>query len=326
MLTSMLDTLLDRTIVGGYSSIGYTVRSRSWSDDALPSMSGKTVLVTGATSGLGLAACEGFARLGADVILGARDPERGERARARVAEHADGGETRLELCDLAQLSSVRELAERMNATAGRLDVLVHNAGVMPDERTVTDDGIELTFAVDVVAPFLLTQLLVPKLADATGTGGPSRVVTVSSGGMYAQKLASDDLQYTQGDFNGTTAYARAKRAEVVLNELWAERLRGQGVVCHSMHPGWADTPGVSSSLPGFYKLTKRLLRTPAQGVDTVVWLGAADEPAHSTGGFWHDRRRRPTSLVPWTRESAADREALWRECERLAGSAVPSRS
>jgi dehydrogenase/reductase SDR family protein 12 len=296
VLTSLLDTLLDRTIVGGYSSIGYAVRSRTWTDDPLPSMAGRTVLVTGATSGLGLAAAKGFARLGADVWLVARDPERGERSRAQVAEHADGGEARLELCDLAQLSSVRALAERVTATADRVDVLVHNAGVLPAERTVTEDGIELTFAVDVVAPFLLTRLLTPRLATAESM--PTRIVTVSSGGMYAQKLAADDLQYERGDFSSTTAYGRAKRAEVVLNEMWADRLRDQGVVCHAMHPGWADTPGVSSSLPGFYRVTKPLLRTPEQGADTIVWLGAADEPAHSTGEFWHDRRRRPTSLVP----------------------------
>ncbi|MGI8714417.1 MAG: SDR family NAD(P)-dependent oxidoreductase [Solirubrobacteraceae bacterium] len=316
MLGSLLDTALDRTIVPGYSRIGYALRSRSWPDGELPTMAGQTVLVTGATSGLGLAACEGFARLGADVCLVARDPERGEQARARVAEHSDGAAVRLELCDLAQLSSVRELARRLSAGLDRLDVLVHNAGVLPAHRTLTDDRIELTFAVDVVSPFLLTQLLTPLLAARA----PSRIVTVASGGMYAQRLKSDDLQYERGDFNGTTAYARAKRAEVVLSAMWADRLRDQGVVCHAMHPGWADTPGVSSSLPGFYKLTKPLLRTPEQGADTIVWLGAAAEPARSTGGFWHDRRRRPTSLVPWTQETAADRDALWRECERLTAS------
>ena len=90
-----------------------------------------------------------------------------------------------------------------------------------------------------------------------------------------------------------------------------------GVVVHAMHPGWADTPGVRSSLPTFYRLTRPLLRTPEQGADTIVWLAAAAEPGCSTGGFWHDRRRRPTHRLPWTRESAADREALWTACERL---------
>jgi dehydrogenase/reductase SDR family protein 12 len=320
MITSLLDTALDRTVLAGYTNVGYALRKRWWADDALRSMSGSSVLVTGATSGLGLAAAEGFARLGADVWLVARDEQRGERARARIAEHCDGGEARLELCDLAKLDSVRDLARRVIEHTGRLDVLVHNAGVMPPERTVTDDGIELTFAVNVVAPFLLNRLL----TDTLAAGAPARIITVSSGGMYAQRLRADDLQNARGEFSGTTAYARSKRAEVILTELWAQRLADRGIVVHAMHPGWADTPGISESLPRFYRATRPLLRTPEQGADTIVWLGAADEPARSTGGFWHDRRRRPTSLVPWTRETAADREALWHECERLTADTVQS--
>ncbi len=313
MIISMLDTALDRTVLAGYTNVGYALRSRTWDDDTLRSMSGKSVLVTGATSGLGLAAAEGFARLGADVTLVARNAERGERARAQVAEHCDGGAARLELCDLAKLTSVRDLARRLDARGDRLDVLVHNAGVLPPERTLTEDGIELTFAVNVVAPFLLTRLLTEKLAASA----PSRIITVSSGGMYTQRLHADDLQNAHGEFNGTTAYARTKRAQVLLTEEWARRLADRGIVAHAMHPGWADTPGISASLPRFHRVARPLLRSPAQGADTIVWLGAADEAATSSGGFWHDRRRRPTSLLPWTRATAADRSALWRECERL---------
>src|SRR6202044_2937733 len=127
----------------------------------------------------------------------------------------------------------------------------HNAGVLPAKRTLTDDGIEMTFAVNVAAPFLLTGLLVPLLK---GGAPPARIITVSSGGMYAQRLHADDLQNADGNFSGTTAYARTKRAEVVLNEMWAQRLAPSGIVCHAMHPGWADTPGISESLPGFHKV------------------------------------------------------------------------
>ena len=119
-------------------------------------------------------------------------------------------------------------------------------------------------------------------------------------------------------------YARTKRAQVILTELWAERLAGTGVVVHAMHPGWPDTPGVASSLPRFHRLTGPLLRSPEQGADTIVWLGAAVEPGGSSGGFWHDRRQRPTHRVPWTRETPEDRERLWHECERLTSwHAVP---
>ena len=148
---------------------------------------------------------------------------------------------------------------------------------------------------------------------------PARVINVSSGGMYTQKLAADDLQFERGTFDGTTAYARTKRAQVVLTELWAQRLQSAGVMVHSMHPGWADTPGLRASLPRFYRATQFLLRTPEQGADTIVWLGAAPEPAQRSGGFWHDRRERTTHMVPRTTESDADRNELWEQCMWLSG-------
>jgi dehydrogenase/reductase SDR family protein 12 len=135
--------------------------------------------------------------------------------------------------------------------------------------------------------------------------------------MYTAKLDADDLQSASGDFDGVQAYAQTKRAEVILTELWAERLRERGIVVHSMHPGWVDTPGVQESLPTFNKVMGPLLRDAAQGADTIVWLGASDKALLSTGEFWHDRRRRPTHRVPWTKESGEDRRRLWETCEQL---------
>jgi dehydrogenase/reductase SDR family protein 12 len=133
----------------------------------------------------------------------------------------------------------------------------------------------------------------------------------------------EDLQSTAEEFDGPTVYARTKRAQVILTELWARRLAGTGVVVHAI-PGWADTPGVASSLPRFHRIVGTLLRSAEEGADTIVWLGAAAEPGESSGNFWHDRRRRPTHRVPWTRETPEDRERLWRECERITGwPAVP---
>lgn len=313
MTISLIDTILDRTVAPGYTNAGYKLRSRFWED--LPRMDGKVALVTGATSGLGLAAAEGFARLGAGVRLLARDEGRGERARAQVAAATPGADVQVELCDLSDLAAVRDFAARFSAKEQRLDVLVNNAGVLPAERTPSVDGIELAFATNVLGPFLLTNLLVPLLRESA----PSRIISVSSGGMYTAKIDVGDLQTAHGKFDGPDVYARTKRAQVILTEIWADRLRGTGVVAHSMHPGWADTPGVQSSLPTFYKLMRPFLRSPDEGADTIVWLGAAAEPAQSSGGFWHDRRERPTHRVPWTRESEQDRERLWQECARLSG-------
>ena len=197
----------------------------------------------------------------------------------------------------------------------RLDVLVNNAGALLGERTLSVDGIELTFATNVLGPFLLTNLLTPLLKKSA----PARIVNVSSGGMYTQRIHVEDLQSAHGEFDGATAYARTKRAQVILTEQWAERLKGSGRGGSRDASRLGGHPGPQSSLPRFYGATRRLLRTPQEGADTIVWLGAAPEPARCSGGFWHDRRERPTHRVPWTRESAADRDRLWAECERLSG-------
>ena len=315
MITPLLDTILDRTVVPGYTTAGYRIRKRGWKAGDLEPMDGRTVLVTGATSGLGLAAAEGFARLGARVRLLARNEERGEKARAEIVGATGNDDVAVCLCDMSDLGDVRAFAERFTADEPRLDVLVNNAGVMPPERTLSADGNELALATNVLGPFLLTNLLLPLMKESA----PARIVNVSSGGMYTQRLNVDDLQTEHEEYDGTKVYARTKRAEVILTELWAKRLAGTGVVAHAMHPGWADTPGIASSLPKFHRIVGPLLRSAEEGADTIVWLGAAVAPGQSSGDFWHDRRRRPTHRVPWTKETPEDRERLWSECERLTG-------
>ncbi len=320
-IATAVDTLLDRTVLLGYAAPGLALRERApnW-DERLPSLAGRTVAVTGATSGIGEAAARRFAALGATVLLLVRNREKGAAARERiVAERVRHGgaipDVRLVTCDVADLGSVRACAAALTARDQPLHVLVHNAGAMPPDRRTSPDGIELSFATNVVGPFLLTALL----ADRLSASGPARVITVSSGGMYAQRLDVEDPETAAQRYRPAAAYARAKRAQVVLNELWAERLHGRGVACHAMHPGWVDTPGVRESLPGFHRIAGRWLRTPDQGADTVVWLAAAAEPADRDGLFWHDRRARPTHRGPWTRESAEDRARLWTLVRARAG-------
>lgn len=320
-IAAAADTVLDRTVLAGYTAPGLALRRRApgWTDE-LPSMAGRTVAITGPTSGIGQAAAARFATLGATVLLLVRNREKGAITRERIV--ADrvrrGGEIpdiRLVTCDVADLGSVRDCAAQLRKHGGPLHVLVHNAGAMPPERESSPDGIELSWATNVVGPFLLTALVEELLVRSA----PARVITVSSGGMFTQRLDVDDPEAEHRAYRPASAYARAKRAQVVLNELWAERLRGLGVVCHAMHPGWVDTPGVQDSLPGFHRVTGKLLRSPDEGADTVVWLGAAHAPAGRTGLFWHDRRPRPTHRVPWTRESAEDRRRLWELVRERAG-------
>ena len=299
-----LDRALDLTVVPGYSRLGYSVRSRSW--EALPRMDGRVVVVTGATSGIGLAGATAFAGLGASVHLLARNAERGERARQ------ESGAARTWDCDVSSLRSVREFARRFTDEQAELHVLVNNAGLLAQERSLSVDGYELAFATNVLGPFLLTGLLAPALEQAV----PSTIVNVSSGGMYTARLCTDDLQTERHRYDGAAVYSRHKRAQVVLSELWAERLNPSGVAVHSMHPGWVDTPGLGHSLPRFHKLMKPLLRSPGEGADTIVWLAATGRPG---GGFWHDREERPTHILKRTRESGDERARLWAECVRLTG-------
>jgi len=166
----------------------------------------------------------------------------------------------------------------------------------------------------VVGPFLLTRLLRESLEKSSD----GRVIWVSSGGMYSRRLNLEDPNWKGRDYDGVLAYAETKRAQVILAELWAEELRGGPVVVNAMHPGWADTPAVQDSLPRFHKVTRHILRTPAEGADTVVWLAASEQGRRSTGRFFFDRRERRTHLIPITRESQKDRRALWALCENLS--------
>ncbi len=316
---AVIDVAMDRGIVLGYTRVGYHVRSLGWGDEPAPgSLTGRVALVTGANSGLGKATAAGLARLGASVRLLVRDRSRGQAAAAEIAAAVPGADLALEVCDVGDLERIRDFAADFADRVPVLDLLVHNAGVYPERRTTTRQGNELAFATHVLGPFALTAALLPSLRAS----GDARIVWVSSGGMYAQRLSADDLQYERGDYRGGVAYARTKRMQVVLAEQWAERLAPDGISVHSVHPGWADTPGVAGSLPLFRLLTRPLLRSPEQGADTVVWLCAAEEPGHVTGAFWHDRRTRPTHYLPLTRESARDREGLWAACERLTGSSA----
>lgn len=320
-LTTGLDWLLDRSVVPGYTRIGYLLRRNWWPDDPAPgSLAGKVVAITGANSGLGKAATLGAARLGAEVRMLCRSLERGNAARDEVAAQLSGADLHVDRCDISDLGALPDVAASLMERAPRLHALVHNAGVLPPERRVTADGHELTLATHVLGPHLLTDALRPALA----ADGDGRVVFVASGGMYTQPLRLDDPEYARGDYSGTIAYARTKRMQVALAERWADRLRGEGISVHSMHPGWADTPGVKDSLPGFHRLAGPLLRSDAEGADTIVWLLAAPEAGRTSGLFWHDRRPRPTAYVvrPGTRPDPEQVDALWEFCVQATG--VPS--
>jgi NAD(P)-dependent dehydrogenase (short-subunit alcohol dehydrogenase family) len=299
-----LDTLLDRTVAPGYTRLGPALRRRlpTWPADPAPdALRGRIAAVTGATSGLGLATAEGLARLGAQVRLVVRDATKGEEVRRTLAARVPGADLVVDRCDVGDLDDVRRFVAGLDLP--HLDVLVHNAGAMPPQRTESKQGHELTMALHVLGPVLMTELLRPRLTDG-------RVVLVTSGGMYGQRLRDDDPEYLADDYSPTTAYARSKRAQVELLPVLQDRWRTDGISVTATHPGWADTPGIADSLPGFHRLVRPLLRDAAGGADTTVWVAAA-QPVPEGGRLWHDRRPRPTHLLRRTRTGDAERARLW---------------
>jgi NAD(P)-dependent dehydrogenase (short-subunit alcohol dehydrogenase family) len=315
-----VDGVLDALVVPGFSRVGYAVRSRSSKWTPLPrySMSGKTVVLTGHTSGIGRATAVALREMGAELFLVGRDEQRSNAAAEEIRRHGSADVPLfVGVADMGELDQVRAVAHRILEQCGRIDGLVHNAGALLKTRARTSWGEDQIVAAQVVGPHVLTSALLDAMRTTHG-----RVITVASGGMYPVGLPflKDDrsLAMPDGSYDGTKQYAIAKRAQVTLNEIWA--VREPRVHFHAMHPGWADTPGVASSIPGFRRVMFPLLRSSEQGADTVAWLAADPRPGETSGLFWCDREVRPIHRLPATkkRDTGEARQLLWNWVERRA--------
>jgi NAD(P)-dependent dehydrogenase (short-subunit alcohol dehydrogenase family) len=254
-------------------------------------MHGKTCVITGATSGIGLAAAEALAARGARLALIARDRARGEAALARVSAAAPDVRATVHYADLLRMGEVRRLGADLLAAYPRIDALVNNAGALFQHREVTEDGLERTFALNHVAYFLLTQLLRDRLVASA-----ARVVSVASRAHERAVLDFDDLNLERG-YSGWTAYCRSKLANILFTRELARRLAGTGVTANSLHPGFVASRFGDNNRGPFrwgLSLAKRLVAISEQrGAETIVYLAGDPAVAGTTGGYF--TRSRPTT-------------------------------
>ena len=284
----------------------------------MTSMISKTVVITGGNSGIGLETAVGVARMGANIVITARDPEKGKQAVEDIKERGASNAVDLVVFDLASLTSVRTGAAELLDRCPRIDVLVNNAGLVLTSRSETEDGFETTFAVNHLGPFLLTHLLL----DRIKASAPARIVNVASTAHKGARkgMNFDDLQATKG-YSGMRVYSASKLANILFTVELARRLDGTGVTTNSLHPGTVRTgygrDGAAAGLLGLgIKIGARFFLSPTQGAATSIYLASSPEVGNVTGEYFVKCKARTPSKA--ARDTAAARR-LWDESETLVG-------
>lgn len=304
-----------------FTKNGYNESAKAFkSTDLDVDLTGKIVMITGANSGIGKSAAVGLASKGAEIHMVCRNMERANTAKDEVISITSNQKVYVHKLDMSNTKDVYQFASKFQEDHNRLNVLINNAGCMVHKREfIGDKEVETNFATNTLGTYVLTEQLLPLLKQSDSP----RVITVSSGGMYLQKLDPKNLQSREGKFDGEMVYAQNKRQQVVLNEEWAKLHPKVNFSC--MHPGWADTPAVRSAMPDFHRRLKDKLRTPEEGADTIVWLAASKSPkCLKSGLFWLDRKPQSTHLpLAWTHESGDDRKVFLKKLKSLADSIRP---
>jgi NAD(P)-dependent dehydrogenase (short-subunit alcohol dehydrogenase family) len=277
-------------------------------------MHGKICVITGATSGIGLVTAERLARQGATLIVVGRNAERGAAIVSRIRQETDNSAVELMVADLSALAQVRQLASEIQRRFTHLDVLVNNAGALFDRRQLSQDGIEMTFALNHLAYFLLTNLLLDSLKASTS----ARIVNVSSEAHRRARLDFADLQGQQ-HYSGWRAYARSKLANVMFTYELARRLEGTRIVANAMHPGFVATNfgrNNRSITAMLFRILQVAAISPEEGAQTIVYLATSPEVEGVTGEYFIKQRPVRSSQVSYDRAAA---ERLWQVSAELTG-------
>ncbi len=302
MLRSLASLFFYARFVRSFSAIGYRRAERDW-DAFDPDFSGQTWLITGATGGIGRAIALAANRYGARVLAVARSEDK----LAALKDNAESPQRLVPLqTDLALMARIRRLPKARAVTTRPVDVLVNNVGVLLNQHSLTEEGLETSFATNLLGHFVLTE----GLKQAGRLADDGIVINVSSGGMYGSPLKLEPMNCLDPRrFDGMSAYAMHKRAMVELTRWWNRQWQGRPVA-QVMHPGWVDTEGVQTSLPGFRRALKTVLRDAEQGADTVLWLADQRPEPPEDGGIWLDRSLQPEHEFSWTRSSSPTAQDL----------------
>jgi len=298
-----------------YTRSGYETASRNFkASDLEMDCSGKSFMITGGNSGIGKCIASKIAERGGTVHLVCRNKTTAKEAQEEIQKLTGNMNVHVHTLDLSDTKSVLEFGKKFSENEGKLNVLVNNAGCMVNTREVDENGLEKNFATNTLGTHLLTCSLVPLLSKSD----KPRVIIVSSGGMLVQKLNLSDLQFEKlKPFDGTMAYAQNKRQQIIMTEQYA--IRFPDIHFSAMHPGWADTPAVRSSMPDFYEKMKNRLRSAEQGADTAIWLAISDAALNQPSGlFFQDRQPVATHLpLAWTRSTKEEDAELMSQLDKL---------
>ena len=276
-------------------------------------MTGKTIVITGGTSGIGQVAAEALAAMGARIVLVARDRARGESTMARLRGKGSGANHAIHYADLSRLAEMKRVANEIAAAEPRIDVLINNAGALFNRREVTEDGLELTFATNHASYFVLTHLLRDRLLASA----PARVVNTASHAHKGARLNFDDLQIKNG-YSGFRAYGRSKLCNILFTRELARQLTGTGVTANCLHPGFVATRFGDQSAQGFashvFRFFKKFAISPEKGAETIIYLASSDAPAAVSGAYFYKCQETAPSRAAQDDQAA---RRLWQETAKL---------